>query len=73
MEEWCKGGPSPIETMDEFYMNQGGLSMTGPEDSEKRKAWLKFSEETNARPQPQVNQVNPDQQKEQLKSQEVDA
>jgi hypothetical protein len=29
MEDWCKGGPSPIETMDEFYMNQGGLSMTG--------------------------------------------
>ena len=57
MEDWCKGGPSPIETMDEFYMNQGGLSMTGPEDSEKRKAWLKFSEETNAKPGDKVEEV----------------
>ena len=57
MEDWCKGGPSPIETMDEFYMNQGGLSMTGPEDPEKRKAWLKFAEETNAKPQAKVEEV----------------
>lgn len=49
MEDWCKGGESPIDTLDEFYQSKGGLSIVGEDYEEKRKQWLEFSEQTNAK------------------------
>lgn len=43
MEQWCQGAPSPINTLEEYYEGQGGLSISG----KKRADWQKFAEDVN--------------------------
>lgn len=48
MEKWCQGEAAPIDTLEEFYVGRGGLSMCG-DDEKCRIQWLEFSQQYNSK------------------------